>query len=166
MPTTATHWVNQLNSDDEQQLLDAVRQLAQSDHVHEKAAVGLIQLTGDKNESIREWAVEALEKCTPGSSFDYSSLHAFLTPGSCDDQCWQALKLISRSGSDAQELFPLVLDCCTEERPSNVRIQALKTVSRIAGSEHREELRALLETSQQSSDPKLVFAAASLLAEV
>ncbi|MCG6156031.1 hypothetical protein L1A08_09465 [Rubinisphaera sp. ICM_H10] len=115
-------------------------------------AVVVLTATDDPDETVREWAVEAIENCGPVTSGLLPILVEHLHHTTSPTQLILGLKLLGRSKEQAAEFFPSAVSFCDGAHPTQVRSQACKTAVVVAGEGDRAELRRLLEELAQDDD--------------
>jgi HEAT repeat protein len=93
------HWIGDLSSDDAATRRQAAEALAHSPE-RVAAAIPLVRATGDVDETVREWAVAALEEMSPPAAIETAGLMALLAAPQCDVVYW-SITLLGRLGSSA-----------------------------------------------------------------
>jgi len=143
---------SRLRSPDAAVRQQAARMLAMDAETTRLGAVVVLAATDDPDETVREWSVEAIENCGPVKNGLLPILVEHLHHTTSASQLILGLKLLGRSKENAAEFFPSAVAFCDESRPTQVRSQACKTATLIAGDKEQPELRQLLERLSSDSD--------------
>lgn len=114
-------FVNDLNSDQLTVRRRAAEQLAA--HLDAAAAVPLVRASGDADESVREWAVAALEQLGIPDAADAAALTELLTAEQRDVRYWSAT-LLGRLGRRAASAVTALTDSTARDADPAVRQRA------------------------------------------
>lgn len=126
------------------------------------AAVDLVQACGD-DESVREWAVAALEELGPPPVGSLRKLSALVTDANELVAYW-AVTLLGRSGSDAVSVAPALSSVLSTSPHPAVRQRAAWALGEIGDASPAAV--AALEQAQGAADPRLARLAAQAIAQL
>jgi HEAT repeat protein len=154
--------INALNSDQAQVRSNAAEQLSRHPDAA-AAAVSLVRAAGDSDESVREWAIAALENELVPSPADLDALVELLGDRK-DAVAYWAATLIGRLGADASVAVPPLRQALDPSRSSAVRERAVWALGRLgpAAKDATSELEALAAGDQ----PRLARLSKSALQQI
>lgn len=157
-------WINGLSSPHEARRLDAAEHLAQLGEGARGAAVPLTHAAGDPAESVREWAVAALEGLGTPDPVDLGELRQAIVAASHEDVAYWAVTLVGRLGAAGSPAVPELVKALQEAEGEAVRQRAAWALGRIgpdaAGG------REALEQASGSDNPRMARLAASALEQI
>ena len=154
---------NQLASTDAAQRTKAAELLSRAGEAAAPAAVPLVQACGDGDESIREWAVAALEDLGPPPSSAIGSLTE-LVKNSDPLVAYWAVTLLGRSGQDAAAAVKVLAACIESSADLSVRQRAAWALGKIGAA--ATSARATLEQAAGQGDERLARLAKEALAAI
>lgn len=129
---------------------DAAERLSHAGEEAAAAAVPLVQACGD--ESIREWAVAALEDLGPPPSGAIASLIELVSNADPLEAYW-AVTLLGRSGQDAATAVAALTACVESSADLSVRQRAAWALGKIGDG--ATSARAALERAAGQGDERL-----------
>jgi len=100
MTADLTSLISQLDEDDPGERALAAEELCRLGDMARPAAVALVSACADESESVREWAVAALEGLGPPDAADVEQLRVFVRHESAEAAYW-AITLLGRAGAAA-----------------------------------------------------------------
>lgn len=153
----------QLASTDAAQRAKAAEQLSRTGEAAAPAAVSLVQACGDDNESIREWAVAALEDLGPPPSGAIGDLIKLVKNPDPLVAYW-AVTLLGRSGQDAVTAVAALAACIESSADLSVRQRAAWALGKIGSV--AASARSTLERAAGQGDERLARLAKEALAAI
>src|SRR5690606_25495364 len=117
-------------SDDALQRAAAAERLAQAAEDAKSAAVPLVRAAGDADESVREWAVAALESLGAPPTENQMELAALLSDPRLDVAYWSAT-LLGRLGAEAKDSTAALAQALQSHPEMAVRQQAAQALAKI-----------------------------------
>jgi len=153
----------QLASTDAAQRAKAAEQLSRAGEAAAPAAVSLVQACGDDNESIREWAVAALEDLGPPPSGAIGDLIKLVKNPDPLVAYW-AVTLLGRSGQDAATAVAALAACIESSADLSVRQRAAWALGKIGSV--AASARVTLERAAGQGDERLARLAKEALAAI
>lgn len=154
-------FVNDLNSDQLAVRRRAAEQLAT--HLDAAAAVPLVRACGDADESVREWAVAALEQLGIPDAADAPALTELLTAGQRDVRYWSAT-LLGRLGQRAASAVTALTDSTAQDADPAVRQRAAWALGEIGPPAAAAE--RVLAQAAVAADPRLARLARQSLEKI
>ena len=153
--------INDLNSQQLTVRRRAAEQLAT--HLDAAAAVPLVRACGDADESVREWAVAALEQLGIPDAADAAALTELLADGQRDGRYWSAT-LLGRLGRRAASAVAALSDSTAHDADPAVRQRAAWALGEVgpaaASAEH------VLAQAAAGDDPRLARLARQSLEKI
>jgi len=153
--------VNDLNSRDLAVRRRAAEQLAA--HPDAGAAVPLVRACGDADETVREWAVAALEGLGAPEAADAAALAQLLRGGHCHVRYWSAT-LLGRLGRHAASAVGPLSEATERDSDSAVRQRAAWALGEIGPS--AAAARPVLAQAAAGDDPRLARLARQSLEKI
>lgn len=141
-----------LASDDALQRAAAAERLAQAAEDAKSAAVPLVRAAGDADESVREWAVAALESLGAPPTENQMELAALLSDPRLDVAYWSAT-LLGRLGAEAKDSTAALAQALQSHPEIAVRQQAAQALAKIGRP--AASAVAALQVASSSADPRL-----------
>lgn len=141
-----------LASDDALQRAAAAERLAQAAEDAKSAAVPLVRAAGDADESVREWAVAALESLGAPPTENQMELAALLSDPRLDVAYWSAT-LLGRLGAEAKDSTAALAQALQSHPEMAVRQQAAQALAKIGRP--AASAVAALQVASSSADPRL-----------
>ena len=147
-----TDLINALNSRDPAQRCQAAERLARDDSAARVAAIPLVRASGDGDETVREWAVAALEELGSPPATRIDGLAALLGDPHPDVGYWAAT-LLGRLGPEAATTTADLAHAVTDSPHNAVQERAAWALGKIGSS----AVTALpgLEEAAHSTNPRL-----------
>lgn len=159
-----SHWVNDLNAPEPARRVEAAEHLARLGEGARGAAVPLARAAGDESESVREWAVAALEGLGPPAGQDLTALRQLMLGAGHADVAYWAVTLVGRLGPDGSPAVPELIELLERADSVVVRQRAAQSLGRIGAA--AAEARQALQKASGSGDPRLERLAAAALAQI
>lgn len=125
-------WWRELESSDVDRRAVAAERLALLGEGAAEAATALVRAAGDDEESVREWAVAALEACGPPPLASRDELIRLLESPSLDVAYWAAT-LLGRLGRAADAASKALSRCVADSPHAAVRRRAAWALQKISG---------------------------------
>lgn len=157
-------WINNLSAAEDARRLHAAENLARLGEEARGAAVPLVRAAGDASESVREWAVAALEGLGPPDVKDLTALQQMTTTTSPDDVAYWAITLVGRLGTEGAPAVPRLIEVLEESDSLVVRQRAAWALGRIGPG--GADARDALQQASRSEDPRLSRLAATALQQI
>lgn len=164
MSEDVNSWINDLSAAEPARRLRAAENLARLGEAARGAAVPLARTAGDPSESVREWAVAALEGLGPPDREDLSALQQMVLTAEHDDSVYWAVTLIGRLGAVASPAVPVLAKTLQEANSVAVRQRSAWALGRIGPD--AAAARQTLEQASGSDDPRLARLAANALQQI
>ena len=139
----------------------AAEQLAT--HPDVAAAVPLVRACGEADESVREWAVAALEQLGIPDAADAAALTELLTDGRSDVRYWSAT-LLGRLGQRAAAAVAALSDATARDADPAVRQRAAWALGEIGPP--AAAARPILTQAAAGDDPRLARLARQSLEKI
>lgn len=159
-----SRWINELSAAEDARRLDAAEHLARLGEGARGAAVPLVRAAGDASESVREWAVAALEGLGPPDAEDTTALRQAIVTASHDDVAYWAVTLVGRLGVVGSPAVPELAKALQQADSMAVRQRAAWALGRIGPD--AAAAREGLEQASGSDDPRLARLAANALQQI
>ena len=159
-----SRWVNDLNAPEPARRAAAAEHLARLGEGARGAAVPLARAAGDASESVREWAVAALEGVGPPAAEDLTALRQLMLQDATDDAAYWAVTLAGRLGVDASAAVPELIRLLGAADPVAVRQRAAWALGRIGPA--AAEAESALRQASDSDDPRLARLASAALEQI
>jgi HEAT repeat protein len=131
---------------------DAAERLCRAGDEARTAAVPLVRACGDANDSVRDWAVAALEELGPPPAADIATLTTLAGERHALVAYW-AVTLLGRSGKDAAAATPVLAACLTQAPDPAVTERAAWALGKIGPA--AAAARPALEQASGAPDPRL-----------
>lgn len=141
-----------LSATDPKQRAQAAEQLARAGAEARAAAVALVRASGDREASVRDWAVAALEELGPPPESEIEPLAALVNNPDLNIAYW-ACTLLGRLQAASAAATPQLIDSLSRHGELAVRQRAAWALGQIGTK--AKAARQALEHAAQSGDARL-----------
>lgn len=152
MPASITSLIAALSSSDAASRADAAERLAQLGPKARSAAMALVLACGDDDETVRQWATDALEGIGPPEAADVAQLASLAEAKSLDVAYW-AVTLLGRLKGDAATAVDALATVVAGRGDLIVRQRAAWALGEIGPSAAKAV--PALQKAGADSDPRL-----------
>ena len=163
MGDEVTDLINALNSTDRAQRYQAAERLTRDDAAARAAAIPLVRVSGDSDESVREWAVAALEEMGSPPATQVDGLAALLGDQHSDVGYWAAT-LLGRVGPEAATATSDLAHAVANSPHNIVQERAAWALGKMGSA--AEAAVPALKKAAQSSHPRLARLAQRSLEQI
>ena len=145
-------WITDLGNSDRAKQAAAGEALARLGGDARPAAVALVRTCGSPNQSVRDWAIAALEELGPPPSNHVGELIELTRDESLDVAYW-AITLLGRAGEGAAPAVATLADLVRDSTDLAVRERAAWALGKIGPA--AEAARSALRAAADGDEPRL-----------